>query len=235
MSRSLRRGALAATAIVFSITLLSACGAGTDAQTLGVRPDNAATTVDKIKIQNATVITQPELEAEGPAAITATIFNNGSKSETIDTITLPGTDLEVKLSPAQGSGPITVPPNGSVIIGGAGNASAVIENGREAAEGGGVQEVVFRLSKTGDVKLQAFVVPAKGYYAGYGPSSLPSPPAEPAAAPSPSGTPTGTATGEAGATGEPEAGESGEPSDGNSASASASASTSASASGEAAH
>ena len=43
VSRSLRRGALAAAAIVFSIASLAACGAGNDAQTLEVKPDNAAT------------------------------------------------------------------------------------------------------------------------------------------------------------------------------------------------
>jgi hypothetical protein len=223
VSRSLRRGALAATAIVFSIASLSACGAGNDAQTLGVKPDNASVTVGTVKIQNATVITQPEMKAEGPAAISATVFNNGSKPETIDTITLPGTDLEVKLSPAEGSGPISVPANGSVVIGGAGNASAVVENGREAAEGGSIQEVVFRLSETGDVKLQAFVVPGKGYYAGYGPSAQPSPPAAPAATASPSGEAGAPGDGETGETvesGAPDgSGESGKPSESESANA----------------
>ncbi|NUL03407.1 DUF461 domain-containing protein [Streptomyces lunaelactis] len=229
MSRSLRRGALAATAIVFSIASLSACAAGNDAQTLGVRPDNAETSVDNIKIQNATVIAQPELTAEGPAVISATVFNNDNEQQTIDAITLPGTNAQVKLSPATGSGPITVPALGSVVIGGAGNASAVVENGREATRSGGVQEVVFRFSETGDVKMQAFVVPAKGFFEGFGPSTLPKPPEKPEGTPSgspettPSGTPSEGATGAAGEPGNGESGEPGTPADSSSASHSADA------------
>ncbi|MDN3296199.1 DUF461 domain-containing protein [Streptomyces ficellus] len=186
MSRSLRRGALAATAIVFSIASLSACGAGNDAQTLGVRPDNAAATVGDIKIQNATVITQPKPDAAGPAVVTGMLFNDGSTAETLETIELPGTKVQVKLTDADGSGPITVPAHGSVLLGGKGNASAVIEKGSEAVKAGEAQEVVFRFSETGDVKLRAFVVPATSYFAGYGPADLPEPPA---------GTPTGSPSG----------------------------------------
>ncbi|NWF27765.1 DUF461 domain-containing protein [Streptomyces sp. PKU-EA00015] len=191
MSSSLRRGALAGAAIVFSIASLSACGAGNDAQTLGVRPDNAATAVDDLKLQNATVITQPE----GAAAVSVTVFNEGTQKQTLDSITLPGSDAKVALKAAQGSGPITVPAGGSVIIGGKGNASAVIAGGHEAVRNGDTQEVVFRFSETGDVKMVTFVVPATGYYAGFGPSSSPKPTAEQPAAPSPSGSPAGSPSG----------------------------------------
>ncbi|OKJ99425.1 hypothetical protein AMK26_25605 [Streptomyces sp. CB03234] len=199
MSRSLRRGVLAATAIVFSIASLSACGAGNNAQTLGVRPDHAATSVGTVKIQNAMVITQPKPDAEGPAVVSAMLFNNGSKAETLEAIELPGTDAQVKLTAAGGSGQITVPAGGSVLIGGQGNASAVIEKGREAARNGDAQEVVFKLSETGDVGLEAFVIPATSYFAGYGPTEVPQKPAEqsPASTPPapPSGAPTGSPTG----------------------------------------
>ncbi|MGW0117740.1 DUF461 domain-containing protein [Streptomyces sp. NPDC003327] len=176
MSRSLRRGALAATAIVFSIAALSACGAGNDAQTLGIRPDNAAVTVDDVKIQNALVITQPTHGVKGPAVVSATVFNNGRAPQTLDAITLPGTTATVTLKAASGSGPITVPAGGSVVIGGEGNATAVIENGHEAGKNGDAQKVVFKLSKTGDVALSAFVVPSTSYYEGFGPSEVPAPP-----------------------------------------------------------
>lgn len=187
MSRSLRRGALAATAIVFSIAALSACGAGNDAQTLGVRPDNAAVTVDDVKIQNALVITQPHQGVKGPAVVSATVFNNGSTPQTLDAITLPGTTATVKLAAAEGTGPITIPALGSVVIGGAGNATAVIDNGTEAAKTGDAQELVFKLSKTGDVGLAAFVVPASSYFKDFGPSIVPAPP---------EATPTATASAE---------------------------------------
>ncbi|MFD4375231.1 DUF461 domain-containing protein [Streptomyces sp. NPDC058486] len=183
MSRSLRRGALAATAIVFSIAALSACGAGNDAQTLGVRPDNAAVTVDDVKIQNALVITQPTPGAKGPAVVSATVFNNGRAPQTLESISLPGSNAAVVLKSAKGAGPVVVPAGGSVVIGGEGNATATIENGHEAAENGDAQKVVFKLSKTGDVSLEAFVVPSTSYFKGYGPSEVPLPPST--ATPSP--------------------------------------------------
>ncbi|WP_240138256.1 copper chaperone PCu(A)C [Streptomyces sp. MUM 178J] len=197
MSSSLRRGALAATALVFSIASLAACGAGKDAQTLGIRPDNAATAVDNLKIQNGVVITQPTEGAEGPAVVSATIFNDGREDETLESITVPGPGVEAELSPAGGSGPLTVPAGGSIVLGGEGNASAVIDEGLKAASDGDVLDVVFRFSETGDVTLRAFVVPAENYYKKFGPSSLPSAPEEsPEESPeqSPTGSPTGTPT-----------------------------------------
>ncbi|MFE3737707.1 DUF461 domain-containing protein [Streptomyces sp. NPDC059134] len=216
MSRSLRRGALAATALVFSLAPLTACGAGNNAQTLGVKPDNAATSVDKISLQNITVITQPEADAEGPAVVTGTVFNSDTSAQTLDSVKLPGTSATVKLAPAKGSGPITVPALGSVQLGGAGNASAVIENGREAAKNGDAQQVVFSFSKTGEVGLRAFVFPSDNYFKGVGPSSAPS--ASPGGSASPgasgagapgegaAGTPSGSASNSAPASGDAETG-----------------------------
>ncbi|WP_267242719.1 DUF461 domain-containing protein [Streptomyces sp. PR69] len=214
MSSSLRRGALAATALVFSIASLAACGAGNDAQTLGIKPDNAATAVNNLKIQNGLVITQPTEGAEGPAVVSATIFNDGREGETLESITLPGPGVEAKLSPADGSGPIAVPAGGSVVLGGEGNASAVIAEGLKTTQDGDVLDVVFRFSETGDVTLRAFVVPAENYYKDFGPSSLPTAPERspeespaeqtpeesPAGGPTatPTGTPTGTPAGAAG-------------------------------------
>ncbi len=225
----LRRGALAVTAVAFSLAALSACSAGMDAQTLGVRPDNAEVAVDAIKIQNAVVITQPKADAEGPAVFSAKIFNSDDTAQTIDSITLKGAGGPLKLAPAKGSGPVTVPAEGSVLLGGAGNASAVLDNGQALTKNiGGVQEVVVRFSETGDVKMQAFIQPSAGYFQGFGPSALPKPPAEkPAETPpgEPSGTPGGpegkpseSASGQAGEPGNGQSGEPGTPSDSSSAS-----------------
>ncbi|WP_406013856.1 DUF461 domain-containing protein [Streptomyces sp. NBC_00984] len=188
MSRSLRHGALAATAIVFSIASLAACGAGNDAATLKVRPDTAATTIGDISVQNANVVTQPERTAEGPAVVAATLFNNGTKAQTLEAVTLPGSSASVQLHAAKGAGPVVVPAGGSVVLGGKGNASAVIENGREAAQAGNVQPVVFKFSSTGEIPLGVFVVPATSYFTDSGPSTLPAPKKSPGA------TPTGSAT-----------------------------------------
>ncbi|MCL6668430.1 DUF461 domain-containing protein [Streptomyces panaciradicis] len=213
MSSSLRRGALAAAAIAFSIASLAACGAGSDAQTLQVKPDNAAVKVGDIQVQNALIITQPDPQASGPAVISATLFNNGATAQTVDAITLPNVNQTAEVKPAKGNGKLVVPAHGSVVIGGQGNASAVLPSGREAVQDGSVRKITFTFSKTGDVSLRGFVVPAESYFTKWGPSTVPTT--------APSATPT--------------KGASGSPSPSNSASASAPATPtgSASASGSA--
>ncbi|MET9834853.1 DUF461 domain-containing protein [Streptomyces sp. NPDC006385] len=187
MSSSLRRGALAAAVIAFSITSLAACGAGNNSQTLQIKPDNAATTVGDIKIQNAVVITQPDLESTGPAAISATLFNSGRTAQTLEAIKVEGTDKTAELKPAKG-GSMTIPAGGSLILGGKDNASAVLPSSREAIQDGNAQKITFTFSKTGDVSLRAFVVPAEHYFEGWGPSAVP---AAPGGEASPSGSPAG--------------------------------------------
>lgn len=212
MSSSLRRGARAASALAFSVATLAGCAAGNNAQTLGVKPDNAATTVGAIKLQNVVVITQPELESTGPAAVSATVFNTGDAPQTLESITVSGTGKTAELKPATGKD-LTIPANGSLIIGGANNASAVLPNSREAVKDGNAQKITFTFSKTGDVSLRAFVVPAEGFYASWGPTEAPAAPGgatgspdasgKPAASGSPSASPAPTgaaATPEAGAT-----------------------------------
>ncbi|MGW2834854.1 DUF461 domain-containing protein [Streptomyces sp. NPDC001286] len=202
MSSSLRRGALAAAAIAFSIASLAACGAGSDAQTLQVKPDNAAVKVGDIQVQNALIITQPDLQSTGPAVISATVFNNGKTAQTLDSITLPGTGKTAELKPAKGSGPLTVPAHGSLVIGGQGNASASLPNSREAVKDGNAQKITFTFSTTGDVSLRGFVVPAESYFTKWGPSTIPTtaPSATPTKGASGSPTPSNSASASTSAT-----------------------------------
>ncbi|MEV7976024.1 DUF461 domain-containing protein [Streptomyces sp. NPDC086519] len=173
MSSSLRRGALAAATIAFSVAALAACGAGNDSQTLQIKPDNAATSVGAIKVQNAIVITQPDLTSTGPAVIAATIFNTGTVPETLQSIVVAGTGMTAELH-ATKSQPLTIQAGGRLILGGNGNASAVLASSREAVRDGNAQKITFTFSKTGDVSLRAFVVPAESYFTGWGPSAVPS-------------------------------------------------------------
>jgi copper(I)-binding protein len=166
---------------VFSLVTLSGCAAGNDAPTLQVKPDNAATSVGDIMIQNGNVITVPEGE-KGPAVVAATIFNQGTSAETLQSIKLKGDGGSVELSPANGSGPLTIPAGGSLQLGGEGNASAVIANATEAVRDGDAQQLVFAFDKADDIELTAFVVPATSYFETYGPQSA-----------SPSGAPATTA------------------------------------------
>ncbi|MEU8590188.1 DUF461 domain-containing protein [Streptomyces sp. NPDC048664] len=194
MSSSLRRGALAAAAIAFSIASLAACGAGNNAQTLEIKPDNAETSVGDIKVQNALVITQPDVKATGPAVISATVFNSGQSPQTLDSISLEGGGT-AELS-AKGGGKITVPALGSVVIGGKGNAAATLSSPGSAVQNGSAEKLTFTFSKTGAVSLGAFVVPAESYFSKWGPSNIPS-------APSASASASGGAGGEASSSASP--------------------------------
>ncbi|MFD8414123.1 DUF461 domain-containing protein [Streptomyces sp. HUAS TT3] len=229
MSRSLRRGALAATAVVFSIASLAACGAGSDAQTLQIKPDNASASKGEIEIQNALVITQGTKERTGGAVVSATLFNNSMKPEVLESIALPGRG-KVTLKPAEGSGKVVVPSGGSIVIGGKGNASAVIEGPSEAVRDGAAQELVFKMSSTGEIPLQAFVVPNTGAFASFGPSQAPAAgPSAPASPAAPSGSPSGSPAAS------PSPAASGSPAAGASPAASASGTPAASASHAAGH
>ncbi|MEW2292186.1 DUF461 domain-containing protein [Streptomyces sp. NPDC006743] len=197
MSSSLRRGALAAAAIAFSIASLAACGAGNNAQTLEVKPDNAATTVGDIEVQNALIITQPGFQTKGPAVVSVTVFNNGSTPQTLDAVRVDGGGT-AQITPAQGKGKLTVPPQGSVIIGGKGNASAALTNPGSVVKDGNAQKITFSFSKAGDVSLRAFVVPASSYFDKWGPSSIPAAPGAP-------GAPSASATGKPGTSKSPKA------------------------------
>ncbi|WP_369035820.1 MULTISPECIES: DUF461 domain-containing protein [Streptomyces] len=198
MSSSLRRGALAASALAFSVATLAGCAAGNNAQTLEIKPDNAATSVGDIKLQNVVIITQPELESTGPAAVSATVFNSGTTAQTLESITVPGTGKTAELTAAKG-GSLSIPAGGSLIIGGANNASAVLPSSREAVQDGNAQKITFAFSKTGDVSLRAFVVPAESFFSSWGPTEVPAAPVETSPAPTGSAEPetSGSATGAA--------------------------------------
>jgi hypothetical protein len=203
VSSSLRRGALAAAALAFSIASLAACSAGNNAQTLEIKPDNAETSVGDIQLQNIVIITQPDAESKGPAVISGSVFNNGSTPQTLDSVTIAGGG-NAELTPAKGQGKLTVPAGGSVVLGGQDNASAAVNDLGESVRNGNAQKVTFTFSKTGEVSLRAFVVPAESYFTKWGPTEMPSAPAtskepgagtsSPAGSASPSNTPTGSPT-----------------------------------------
>lgn len=199
MSSSLRRGALATAAIAFSLASLAACSAGNNAQTLEIKPDNAATTVGDIKLQSVVIITQPDVEAEGPAVISATLFNNGRTAQTLDSVTVAGGG-SAELTPAKGTGRLTVPAGGSLILGGRGNASVALNELGETVQNGNAQKVTFTFSETGEVSLRAFVVPSESYFSKWGPTEIP---ATPGGTASPTSSPTATTGEEPGATGSP--------------------------------
>ncbi|WP_151774292.1 DUF461 domain-containing protein [Streptomyces abyssomicinicus] len=192
MSSSLRRGALAAAAIAFSIASLAACGAGNNAETLQIKPDLSDVAVGDIKVQNVAILTQEDPQATGPASVMATVFNDGSTDQTLESITLEGGPT-VELEPVEGTS-VTVPAGGRVVIGGEDNATATLPVGREAVRDGDNQRMTFTFSETGAVSLDVLVLPAEHHFADWGPGAVPGT-ASPTAKPSvdPSGEPSGAA------------------------------------------
>ncbi|AKG44510.1 DUF461 domain-containing protein [Streptomyces xiamenensis] len=178
MSSSLRRGAVAAVFAFSTVLALSACGAGFEAETQKIKPDNAAAQVDAIKVQNVNVILPDG--TDGPAGISARIFNESTTEQVLESITLPGSGVVVELTPAGNESQVVVPARGSVALGGEGNPSAFIADPAAAQIAlGNAQQLVFLLSETGAIELAATVVPASEnwtYYADWGPT----PPAVPA-------------------------------------------------------
>ncbi|WP_340560404.1 DUF461 domain-containing protein [Streptomyces sp. GSL17-111] len=173
---SLRRGAVAAAVLALSSLSLAGCGAGFDAGTNQVRPDNVQERVGNIELQNVTVITSED--ADGPASVTARIFNGGDEDETLGGISFSsdgGTGSFV-LSAADG-GSLTVPAGGHLMLGGEGNASAVVQNaGEQDITDGEAQKLTFELSATGDIDIRALVFPEDVItYDQWGPSAAPSP------------------------------------------------------------
>jgi hypothetical protein len=190
--RSFRRGACAAVFALSLAPLLAACAAGNDAATLKIRADSASATVGVIKVLNAYVLT----DTDGPAAVTARLFNNGSTDQTLQSVKL-GNSTTALLAGADGAKNITVPAHGSVLLGGKGNPTATVDTSTESFQDGDVQNAVFTFSTTGAVPIQINVTPATGFFESYGPSSLPtsaSPSPSASASPSASTTPSSTAT-----------------------------------------
>lgn len=171
-SSSIRRGTLAATALALSLAALTACGAGNNAETLKINPDNARVTAGDIRVQNAVVITPPE--ADGPAAVSARIFNNGDRDQTLDRLTLTDGGQELVLAGEDGRGGVVVPAGGSVMLGGEGHASAVLPDGHDAGHGA-TKKLSFEFSEEGEVRLSAFVVADDDEYADFGATPSPSP------------------------------------------------------------
>lgn len=173
MSSSLRRGTLAATTLALAAVTLTACGAGNNAQTLEVKPDNAATHVGTIKLQNINLVT--DTEGSGAGTVTGRVFNDGKKDQTLKAITLAGSGERAKLSPAKGEKALTVPAGGSLALGGKNHAEALFPDAAAAGvKDGNAQAVTFDLSSTGAVKIRATVVAAKGAYKKTGPTEQPS-------------------------------------------------------------
>ncbi|WAL72480.1 DUF461 domain-containing protein [Kitasatospora sp. YST-16] len=205
MSRSLRRGAVAAI-VLAAILPLAACATGNDASTLQIKPDNAATSVgDGVKLNNIVVVTEAGSAGAytGPATVTVNIANAGATDDVLTSVKIG--DATAKLTDENGAPVSTVDlkVNQSVLLGAQGSPVAQVSSSQLSV--GGYVKTTFTFAKAGEVSAQANVQPAVGSYEAFGPKK---------AAPSPSASASASA---------PAAGASGSPSAGATASGSASA------------
>ncbi|MEV7936657.1 MULTISPECIES: DUF461 domain-containing protein [unclassified Kitasatospora] len=174
MSRSLRRGSIAAIAAI-AIASLSSCAAGNTPDTLQVKPDNAAATLGtNLRLNNIVVVTGDESSGEhnGPANVTVNIANTGSTPAELQSVTV-GNGATAAFSDAAGAplSTIVVPAGGAVAIGGEGNPSAKVAS--VGVQVGGFVPTSFTFKDGQKVDAQAGVSPNKGLYKGFGPTSAP--------------------------------------------------------------
>ncbi|MGW4381109.1 DUF461 domain-containing protein [Kitasatospora sp. NPDC004531] len=207
MSRSLRRGAVAAL-VLAAIVPLSACAAGNDADTLQIKPDNAATSIDNaVKLNNIVVVAPAGSAGEysGPVAVTANIANTAPKDDLVLTgVKVGGTAAALTDENGAPVTRIVVKAGESVLLGGkSGAANAQVPSAKLSV--GGYTETTFTFEKAGEVSANANVQPASGLYEGFGPQvkASPAPTTSPGAGTSPSA-PASPGAG-TGATGSPSA------------------------------
>ncbi|WP_327678294.1 DUF461 domain-containing protein [Kitasatospora sp. NBC_00458] len=188
MSRSLRRGSIAAIAAL-AIASLSSCAAGNTPETLEIKPDNASATLGTdIRLNNIVVVTGDESSGEhtGPANVTVNISNTGGLPVELQSVTL-GNGATAAFADDKGTplNSIVVPAGGAVLLGGPGNPSAKVASTSLVV--GGVVNTAFAFKAHEKVETEAAVQPNKGIYKGFGPAaapgSTPSKTATPAATP----------------------------------------------------
>ncbi|MED7953120.1 MULTISPECIES: DUF461 domain-containing protein [unclassified Streptomyces] len=191
MSRSLRRGSIAAIAAL-AIASLSSCAAGNTPETLEIKPDNAAATLGAdIRLNNIVVVTGDESSGEhtGPANVTVNISNTGAEALELQSITV-GSGATATFADDKGAplSTIVVPPGGAVLLGGQGNPSAKVASASLSV--GGYVNTAFAFKNHEKLETEASVSPNKGLYQGFGPTSAPG-----AVPPKKAATPTAPASG----------------------------------------
>ncbi|MGW3179641.1 DUF461 domain-containing protein [Kitasatospora sp. NPDC001119] len=203
MSRSLRRGSIAALAAI-AIASLSSCAAGNTPDTLQIKPDNAAATLGtNLRLNNIVVVTGEGASGDhtGPANVVVNIANTADAPAELQSVTVGGaatTFADAAGAPLSG---IVVPARGAVVIGGQGNPSATAASA--TVHVGGFAPTVFTFKDGQKVEAQAAVSPdsgadGRGLYKGFGPT--PSPTATPAKTTTPGATTPGATAPAPGAT-----------------------------------
>lgn len=178
MSRSLRRGSIAAIAAI-AIASLSSCAAGNTPDTLQIKPDNAAATLGtNIRLNNIVVVTGEHASGDhtGPANVVVNIANTADTPAELQSVTVGGAAATFADAAGAPLSSIVVPAGGAVAIGGQGNPDATVASA--TVHVGGFAPTVFTFKDGQKVEAQAAVSPdsgehGRGLYKGYGPTPSP--------------------------------------------------------------
>jgi copper(I)-binding protein len=186
VSRSLRRGAVAAVIAVAIAPVLAACSAGSSAATLEVKPNSAATSINggQLKLNGVAVVT--DANGNAPASVIASIANNQQQDENLVSVTVGTTAATL-------SGPTVIHTGGALSLGNPGPSAttAIVPTLDQPA--GAVVPITFVFANSGSVTLQAQIQTGTGQYALYAPKPTPTVAVTPSALPTGTGLPTGAA------------------------------------------
>jgi copper(I)-binding protein len=157
------------------------CEAGFDAPTLEFHPASAGAhaVVNGITISNAFVLGAPSgsaLPAGSSAGVFLSLFNNGSNSDALVSLTAPGSASAVHVS----GGTVSLPAGGEVNLTGP-QPSVVLSPLTRTISGGEDVPVTLTFAHAGSVTLQVPVQPQSFYYSTY--STAPAPTSSPASVP----------------------------------------------------
>ncbi|MFD0329381.1 hypothetical protein ACFQZC_17395 [Streptacidiphilus monticola] len=146
MSRSLRRGAVAALALAIA-PVLAACAASSNAATLEVKPNVAATSVGSLKLNGVALV----VGTDGSANVTANIANWADQADTLTSVSVAGQNATL-------TGPTQIPAGGALQLGAGTTANIPGFSGQEGANA----PVTFQFQNGGSVTVQALVNSAQG-------------------------------------------------------------------------
>jgi hypothetical protein len=190
VSRRLHRGAVAAAFALAVGAGVTGCGAGFQAESYRVDPDNAEASVGGLLIRNLVMVKAEDAEVAG---ISGTFVNRGSTADVLERIQVaPGQDAAggqggtISISPA-----LEVPANSAVTVGAGESPPLTVPDAAELQVGTFVtMTLTFR--QAGPVELAVPLEDAHDYYASIAPTPTPA-----ATMQSPAATPGATTPGAA--------------------------------------
>jgi len=190
---------LGAGALALLIPAVAGCEAGNGAPTLEFHSasSGAQAIVNDIRITNMFVLGAPAgstVPSGSSASLFLSIYNGGTSSDTLESVTAPGSAASITLT----GGPVALPADAAPVNLTGPQPEVVLENLAKPLNGGSTIPVTLQFAHAGAVTLQVPIEPQSFQWATFAPPAAA--PATTAATPTTSATPTTTATTSATAT-----------------------------------